>query len=355
MDISAIRDRLKKRYLGRFFLYILSLVYLVLFQLNRLAKAFCKKESFSFVVVCVGNISSGGTGKTTVVLELAKKILQRGLKVAILTRGYKSRYKRKDIIAPDYSQIESFLNDEKASDEHKLLTLLLKEEKIPVVASKNRRYGFRFIGERYNPDVVISDDGFQNFSFRYDYSIVVINPNQIDDRLLPLGNLREPYSGVKRADAVIINHTELFDEKKIEDIEKRLAQYIKKNRIFRSSYKIEGFEDVVNHIRYGSDLFLGRKIAVFSAIGDNEEFLSYLVRSGANPVKVWRYPDHYQYKESDLISIENLRDGLPIVTTMKDAVRILKMAKRIFKWGFYVARVSVDIDERIIDEIMRLK
>lgn len=355
MHISHIRDRLKSNSIGRFLLYFLSLVYIILFEINKLIKTLSKKDKYNFVFVCVGNISSGGTGKTTIVIEIAKKLLRSGLKVCILTRGYKSKYKKNDIIEVNYSELDSFINNEMISDEHKLISLILRDEKIPVIASKNRRLGLRFIAEKYKPDVVISDDGFQNFSFKYDYSIVVINPNQIDDKILPLGNLRESYSGIKRADAVIINHCELFDSQRIDYIEKKLSKYIKRDKIFRGFYIIDGFEDIINNKTYDKNFFSGKKIAVFSAIGDNEEFINYLVKFGAKPVKIWKYPDHYRYSEYDIISIQNLRENLPVVTTMKDAVKILSIARKIFKSGFYVTRISMMIEEKLIDEILNIR
>ncbi|MCX7641425.1 MAG: tetraacyldisaccharide 4'-kinase [Elusimicrobiales bacterium] len=353
MHIMHLRDIFKRNIVGKYILYFLSSIYYILFEINKLIKIlFRKKKEGKFLFVCVGNISTGGTGKTTIVIELAKKLYEKGIKTSIIMRGYKSKYEKNDIVEVDYSDIESIINDQKISDEQKLMAIMLKKEKIPIIASKNRKLAIDTAITKYKSEIIISDDGYQNFNFEYDYSVVVINPNQINEKLLPFGNLREPYSGLKRANIVIINHCELFKEEEIKKIEKIISKYIYNNKIFRKFYTIDGFEDVIEGRSYSKNFFTGRKIAVMSGIGDNEQFINYLIKIGAKPVKIWKYPDHYQYTEYDLISIENLRENLPLVTTMKDAVRILQKVKRIFKSQFYITKISTQIDDSIIEEII---
>lgn len=356
MDLIIIREKLKRNKAGVVFLKFLSYLYFFIFNLNKLLLTMIniERKNKGFKLICIGNISCGGTGKTTAVIEIAKKIFLRKKKLAIIMRGYKSKSKRNEIIEAKYEDIENFIANSNISDEERLMAFILKNEKIPILASKNKKLALKQAYERYLPDIIISDDGFQNFSMKYDYSIVIVNPNQLNDKLLPLGNLREPYSAVKRANAVIINHCELFEPNLIKEVEDYLSRYIPKNRIFKGYYLIEGFDDLIDLKNYPKDFFSNKEVAVFSAIGDNEQFLNYIKNTGAKPIKVWRYPDHYNYKVEDIRSIQNLREELPIITTMKDAVKILSIAKEIFKSRFYVARISMIIDERIIDEIINL-
>lgn len=355
MNLIILREKIKKNKIGVFFLYIASIVYILFFNLNRfIATLFRKKINKDFKLICIGNISCGGTGKTTVVMEIAKKILLRNKNIAIIMRGYKSKAKKNEVIESNYYDINNFMLNEKASDEQRLMTLMLQKEKIPILASKNKKLAINTAYQKYFPQIIISDDGFQNFWLKYDYSIILVNPNQINEKILPLGNLREPYSAIKRADAVIINHCELFEHKKIKKIEDYLSNYISKEKIFKGYYIIDGFDELTEGKTYPKDFFSNKDVAVFSGIGDNEQFINYIKNTGANPIKVWKYPDHYNYKLEDLKSIENLRDNLPIITTTKDAVKIFSISKEIFKSKFYVARISMVIDERIIDNIINL-
>lgn len=346
MDLEKIRNRIRSNFAGKIFLSVLSIVYYSAFLMNKFFKKNIKpRKKFSSKIVCVGNISSGGTGKTTVVYHIANSLSKKGFKLAVVTRGYRSGFKKNEISVPDYDNISDFLNNEKVSDEHKVLAIMLKEQKIPVIASKNRHLAFRVAENEYKADFIISDDGFQNFDFDYFFSFVVINPNQMDDYLLPLGNLRETYRGIKRADAVIINHCELFNEEKIKKTTSKISNYISERKIFKASYEIEGFENPSTSKTYSLKFFSDREVCIFSAIGDNEQFVEYIKKTGAKPVKIWKYPDHYSYTEKDLVSIKNLSEGLPVITTVKDAVKILTYSIKIFETNLYITKIKMICDD----------
>ncbi|MGC9069833.1 MAG: tetraacyldisaccharide 4'-kinase [Elusimicrobiales bacterium] len=353
MELEKIRNRIKKNVVGRLLLSLLSIIYYTLFVSNKLIrKKIIGSKKIKTPIICVGNISVGGSGKTTVVSNIAAELSKKGFKIAVVMRGYKSQFRKNDVVESDYENLTSFINDPMVSDEQKVLSLIFKDQRIPVIASKNRFAACMRAVEKYNPDFIIFDDGFQNFSFEYFFSVVVINPNQIDDKLLPFGNLREPYSGVKRADAIIINHCELFEEKIIELTEKKLSLYAKKERIIRGFYEIEGFEDPIVSKTFSKKFFANTPVAVFSGIGDNKQFIEYIRKTHANPIKIWEYPDHYSYTERDLISIEELRERLPLITTVKDAVRILKYVSRIFKRDFYITIIKMKTEKDITKLIL---
>ena len=149
-------------------------------------------------VVSIGNLSVGGTGKTPFVLFLANTLKATGLKVAVLSRGYK-RKSAGTLVVSDGNAVQSDL--ENSGDEPFMLANKLKG--IPVVVDENRYRGGQLICNEYNPDVILMDDAFQHRRVFRDVDIVLINSNHRRPKLLPYGLLREPLRNIKRADAVI--------------------------------------------------------------------------------------------------------------------------------------------------------
>jgi tetraacyldisaccharide 4'-kinase len=297
MDTEIIRNKIKDNKAGRFLLFILSFIYRFVFNIKKTLyiKNIFKSHKFSKPVVCVGNISTGGTGKTTFVMSLSKKLKEAGIKHCIVLRGYKSRLRKDEIIEINEENFDAMMSDNRLSDEHKLIAISVKKTNVPVIASKNRVKSIEFAISNYNPDVVIMDDGFQNFSISKDLSIIIINLNQMDTRLLPLGNLREGYSGMKRADFVVLNHCELFDDIYINEKVNYIQKYINSENIIKSSYQPSSFIDIIENKKIPLNSFKTMDIAIFSGIGDNTQFKKLLEKMGFNILKSWQFSDQHQY------------------------------------------------------------
>lgn len=350
MDIENIRDRIKKNKIGYFFLFILSLIYKLVFEFKRVLykKNLIKSKKFSKPVVCIGNISTGGTGKTTFVLSLSKKLSDAKIKHCIVLRGYKSKLSKNEVADINENNFENQIKNPYLSDEHKLIAISVKGSSVPVIASKNRIKSIDFAINNYHPDLIIMDDGFQNFSISKDLNILIFNINKIEDKLLPLGNLREGYDAIKRSDFIVLNHCELFDDSYIDDKIKFFKKYTASDRIIRSYYEPSGFIDLIENKRILINSFNHKDIAIFSGIGDNSQFKKLIEKMGFNVLKSWQFSDHHSYTRQELLSINNLRGGLPLITTFKDSVKFMSDVKEIFVNDIYALEVAMFFDTDMI-------
>src|SRR5476651_581149 len=146
-------------------------------------------------VVCIGNLTAGGAGKTPIAMEIARLLIARGARPVFLSRGYRGNREGPAFVAAN--DLATAVGDEP----------LLLASIAPVIISRNRAAGAKF-AEKNGFDVIIMDDGHQNFSLAKDLSIVVVDAETGfgNNRMLPAGPLREPVAqGLKRADAIVIN------------------------------------------------------------------------------------------------------------------------------------------------------
>lgn len=192
-----------------FFLFPLGVLYVLLnfFRRKLYERGFFKSISFPFPVVSVGNLTMGGSGKTPFCIYLAKLLEEKGLKVAIVLRGYKRKTTGAMIV-----------NKESTVEEVGEEALIYKRNlKCQVVVSEKREEALNVL--EYPPDIVILDDGFQHLRVKRDFEIVLIDGDKNNDLLpYPLGKLREPISSLKKANLIIVTKTE--EEKIPEKIEK---------------------------------------------------------------------------------------------------------------------------------------
>src|SRR3989338_4045779 len=154
-----------------------------------------KTKRLTCKVISIGNITVGGSGKTPMAIYLAKKLKEKGRKVIILSRGYKGKVKGIGVVS-DGGNI--LLDPEDAGDEPYLMAAKLKN--IPVIVGKDRYKAGLYAIEKFNPDVIILDDGFQHIRLARDIDFLLIDLRKGfgNGHLFPLGMLREPLSGLKR-------------------------------------------------------------------------------------------------------------------------------------------------------------
>ncbi|MFN3265117.1 MAG: tetraacyldisaccharide 4'-kinase, partial [Aquificaceae bacterium] len=159
---------------------------------------------FSLPVISVGNLSLGGSGKSSLVRHIAT--LLRDFRVCIISRGYRRRTKG-TLLVSEWGRVLAGWED--AGDESYMLARLLPE--VSVLVDEDRCRGTRYALERLKPELIILDDGFQHRKIHRDLNILLLRKRDFSDRLLPFGRLREPLKSMKRADVIVLSYAELED------------------------------------------------------------------------------------------------------------------------------------------------
>lgn len=269
-------------------------------------KGVLKSKKVDSFVISVGNVTTGGVGKTPVVSEIAKYLISKGEKVAIISRGYGGALSNKQInVISDGKEI--FYNARLAGDEP--YWLAKNTNGVIVITSKNRVNAAKFAIEKYNVSKIILDDGFQHRKLHRDVDIILTDSEKMygNEKLLPAGPLREGKEAFNRVDKMIIVSKNI-DHKRAEKLAKITA---KKMNI--PTFVCYTEPDYVYNIKTGEILQNSTEITAVCAIGQPEQFYNFLTNYQIKE-KV-TFDDHHMYCEKEL------PDGI-IVTTEKDAVKM---------------------------------
>ncbi len=266
-------------------------------------------------VISVGNITTGGTGKTPLVEFSVKYLSELGRKVAVLSRGYGG-------------ENSSQKGDEMVNDE--CLALIENLRDVPVLAGRDRvKNGEKAIND-FGIDCVVLDDGFQHLRLKRDLDIVVIdalNPFG-GENLIPRGSLREPLHNLERADLFIISHCDQGNEQTIRSIYSKLNLINHNAPICESIHSPVHFDSVADGSILELEWIKGKKVYALSALGNPQSFAYTLKGLGADLVKHKAFQDHHIYTKEeidDAISEAQSLDTDAIVVTQKDIVKIRKM------------------------------
>ncbi|MFH1380234.1 MAG: tetraacyldisaccharide 4'-kinase [bacterium] len=272
-------------------------------------------------VVCVGNLTTGGTGKTPAVIMIAKKIIDLKQQPAILLRGYKRNSKGTKIVSDGFKIVAAY---RQAGDE----ALMLSQElpSVPIIVDHDRIRGGREMVKRFQPGLILLDDGFQHHGIHRDMNILMVdclNPWG-GGRLIPAGHLREPLNAVKRADVVVLTHGNLVSSAEIDDIKTIILRHNKSAHILTSEHMPVQLTGHGTSCAHKISFLREKKVTLLSAIGNTDSFTKTVALLGASIVKINSYPDHYVFTQRDLDDIVSFSEkhNSIIVTTAKDAVRI---------------------------------
>lgn len=266
-------------------------------------------------VISIGNITTGGTGKTPLVESMARCLLEKNKKVAILSRGYGSN-----------NPLQK--NSDNVNDE----CLILKEnlQDVPVLAGKDRVSNGEKAIREFGVDCLILDDGFQHFRIKRDLDIVVIdslNPFGAEN-LIPRGSLREPLKNLGRADLFIISHSDQSKEQTIKSIYTKLNNVNNDAPVCESIHRPVHIENITDGSILEPEWLKGKRIYGLSAIGNPESFTYTLKELGANLIKHKKFHDHHNYNREeigDIVSEAKALGADAIVVTQKDIVKIRNM------------------------------
>ncbi len=272
-------------------------------------------EKLPVKVISVGNITSGGTGKTPFVSYLAKRLAFK-YRVAILSRGYKGRRERSFGLVSDGKRM--LLGPVEAGDEAYLLAKELRE--IPVLVGKDRRFSGSFAIKYFGSQVLILDDGFQYRPLYRDVDIVLIDATNPfgGGSVLPEGLLREHPSALGRADIIVLTKSSLVSEKAIGDLIRTIKVFNNSAPIFVADYKITGFRELFGARKFWLE---GERVFALCGLGNPDSFVGYLEKSGLNVIFARYFSDHHRYSEDELREVEREAGKVGakfIITTSKD-------------------------------------
>lgn len=278
------------------------------------------------LVVSIGNIEVGGTGKTPFTMALAEELRKRGRRVCILTRGYRGSLKGPVLIRAGNRVDE-------AGDE---ALLMARSMNVPVIKSPDRVKGALFAHVHFGTEIVVLDDGFQHRRIHRDLDIVLISRDVEHACLLPAGSLREPASSLKRADVIIAMKGSAYGGLPVD---------LKPLCIVDTQGNISGLDSVT-----------GKTALAFCAIGTPGHFFRMVEGLG---VKIERHSfrDHHRYTQRDFMEIMDMAAGKDLIlTTEKDLVKIDPAWAGNLSGKLLAVRVAIDMPglEKIADEIEHL-
>ncbi len=357
LDVIFERRRGKRANLLRAFLTTLSQIFAVAVQ----SRIWCyrtrllRDRTLGCLVVSVGNLTVGGTGKTPVVEKFARALAQRGRRVAILSRGYKSakrpllerlviKLTGLEKLTPPrvVSDGESLLLDSHQSgDEPYMLASNLKN--VIVLVDKDRVKAGKYAIEKLQADTLLLDDGFQYLHLKSRLNLVLIDRTNPwgTGHMLPRGTLREPIRNLSRASYVFVTKCDGSDIGPLRDQIRLLNPTAE---IIECAHRPLYLQDVFTGERKPLEFLRDLDIASLSGIAAPEGFEQSLETLGANLICSHRFADHHRYSQQEIINVINRshKSGAKaVITTEKDAVRFPLVERR--DVSIYFMRVEIEI------------
>jgi tetraacyldisaccharide 4'-kinase len=358
IDVILGRRRGPRASILRGVLHALSFIYgrIVQIRLYLYRKRVLRERALGCLVISIGNLTVGGTGKTPVVEKFARALQVGGRRVAILSRGYKSvpgpskrnwldRVLRKDTGLPRVvSDGKLLLLDSlTAGDEPYMLAHNLRD--VIVLVDKDRVKSGRFAIDKWKVDTLLLDDGLQYLHLKHRLDIVLVDRQAPfgNEFLLPRGTLREPPRNLRRASYIFITkNTGQSNEQLVE----RIRRYNRVAEIIECAHKPLYLENIYTGERQSLERLRGMFIGSICGIAAPDSYEDALRKLGARVDLAIRYIDHHRYTEAELRSFINRcvrRDLEMIVTTEKDAVRMPRLPDADIKVPIYFLRVEIEI------------
>jgi|GEM_PF-417617 len=324
-----------------------------------------------FLIISVGNLSLGGTGKTPFVIALAK-YFQRDSSISnkniyIVSRGYKSRRKKLE----ETKEIKSNSNPETYGDEAVLIKNSLEEyQKIKVFTNINKKKALKFLEQEFflenkqkekqvnKNNLVILDDGFQYLGLERDLNICLIDCSDLYfNRVFPLGTARESLKQIKRADLFCLTRVSPQSQANKEKIYQLLRKYHKDAPTYEIKEKISIYRTSLINNRLqitesiNSEDLKEQRLGAFCGLGNSKQFfeaLEYELGLKRNLKKFIDFPDHHSYKSLDLQKISLIQADLSLnylITTEKDFIKIKEL--RFSLKSLLVAKLELIIPEKL--------
>lgn len=316
-----IYERYKNNVFLGFFLGIASYIYLIGYKTRLFLYSIrlLKTKDINAVVISIGNLSCGGTGKTPLVIETANYLTKLGYKVAVLSRGYKriNEQKQNTILVSDG---EDIISDYQITGDEPLL-IAKKTYKSIVLINKNRLQA-ALAATKLKAEVLILDDGFQYLRLKKDENILLVDASNTNAHLLPKGNLRELQESMNRASVIAITHSKEIPNL---TLEKKINQYALNKPVIYMNYKVKQISGI--NIKRILSIEEARKtnFISFCGIANPTSFLTLLKDYGLNILDNRTFIDHNDYDSSDIdeiIKCASRHKAENAITTEKDAIKI---------------------------------
>ncbi len=293
-----------------FFSILLFPFTLIILAIIFFKKNFFSTKKFNIPIICVGNIYLGGTGKTPTSIFLAVELTNLGFKPVIVRKYY-----------------------EEQKDEHNLI----KHNFTDLILSSSRELGI-IEAEKSGFDIVILDDGLQDYKIKKNLSIVCFNQKQLigNGQVLPSGPLRESLGALKSTDIILINGD------KVPDFEKKLLKINKNLKIYYSNYEPINIDRFRNH-----------KLIAIAGIANPKNFFTILEKNNLDIKEKLTFPDHYRFTKNQIQNIINdsKNKNLKIIMTEKDFFKINEF--KIEKIDYLKVILKVDKKQDFINKIKK--
>src|SRR3954452_13681313 len=358
IDVILERRRGFRAALLRGLLYALSFIYerLVPLRLFLYRHRILREHTLGCLVISIGNLTVGGTGKTPIVEKFARALRAGGRRVAILSRGYKSVprpsprkwwnvFGKKEPMPPRIvSDGKSLLLDSRtAGDEPYMLANNLKD--VIVLVDKDRVKSGLYAIREMKADTLLLDDGLQYLHLKHRLDIVLIDRQAPfgNEFLLPRGTLREPPRNLRRASYIFITKSTGASN---DELIQRIRRYNRTAEIIECAHRPLYLEHLLTGERLPLERLRETFVGSICGIAAPESFENGLAQLGARVDLAKRYIDHHRYTAAEILSFINRcvrRDLEMIVTTEKDAVRMPRVSESEMTVPIYFLRVEIEI------------
>jgi tetraacyldisaccharide 4'-kinase len=301
-------------------------------------------------VISIGNITTGGTGKTPLVEYVARTIASHGKKVCILTRGYGRKDPHLQVIVSDgYGVLAS---PSEAGDEPYLLATKLAGQ-AAVISSADRIAAGQEAIKDFGTEAFVLDDGFQHLRLARDLNIACLDATNPwgGGRLLPYGRLREAPEGLRRADCVVLTRCDQVES--VDSLREQVGELIEGRPIFESRMRPLRVVSLKNG---PETISVPARVGAFCAVGNPGSFFESLRELGYDVGLERAFTDHHVYSQGDVEALHQLAKesgATALITTAKDAVKLKGLT---FALPCYVLEIEIAIDdaEGFLTQIKRI-
>jgi tetraacyldisaccharide 4'-kinase len=295
-------------------------------------------------VFSVGNLTVGGTGKTPAVQWLVRCLENAGIKTAVIARGYGGEYSRCGAVVSDGTRV--LLDARQAGDEAVLHARALPQT--PVVIGRDRVATTKIALEKFAPQAIVLDDGFQFWSLARDFDLVLMDARVPfgNGKLLPLGPLREPKAELARASGVLLTRADLASPAELQNAKNEIRKF-SEAPIFVSHHAPVGLRDESSGENFDLEKLSGQRVAALAALANNTSVFDSLRACGVQVGSTLARRDHHHWRENEVRAFAERahKEGAQaIVTTEKDAVKMDA------KWCAPLPLWSLRIELRIENE-----